>query len=119
MGARPVVSFIANKYTMLAAALVVRPLELSHDSNYDDQPRRFTLGPGERRSIANYTSAGKDVAGQISGGYSLSIKTTSAVKTIDAQTLRAALARVEKVEDNTVRAWTIENRSFCPNGASQ
>jgi hypothetical protein len=97
------------------------PLELSlvHDSNYDDQPRRLTLAPGERRSIANYRSAGKDVSGQISARYSLVIKTASAVKTIDAQTLRTALARVEKVEDNAVRAWTIEDRSFCPAEALQ
>ncbi|MGF6205452.1 hypothetical protein [Pseudomonas frederiksbergensis] len=97
------------------------PLELSlaHDSNYDDQPRRFTLSPGERRSIANYRSAGKDVAGQISERYSLSINTTGAVKTIDAQMLRAALTRVEKVEDRAVRTWTIEDRSFCPSEALQ
>lgn len=97
------------------------PLELSlaHDSNYDDQPRRFTLGPGERRSIANYRSAGKGVVRQISDRYSLSINTTGAVKTIDAQMLRAALARVEKVEDRAVRTWTIEDRSFCPSEASQ
>ncbi|WP_253911862.1 hypothetical protein [Pseudomonas sp. CVAP len=92
------------------------PLELSlvHDSNYDDQPRSFTLSPDERRSIANYTSAGKDVSRQVSDQYSLSIKTARAVKTIDAQTLRSALKRVEKVEEKAVRSWTIDDRSFCP-----
>jgi cell division ATPase FtsA len=72
------------------------------------------LRPDERRSIANYTSAGKDVSGQISDQYSLSIKSASAVKTIDGQALRTALARVEKVEEKAVRSWTVDDRSFCP-----
>jgi hypothetical protein len=103
-----------NDVYLLNTCAVPLELSLAHDSNYDDQPRSFTLNPHERRSIANYTSAGKDVSGQISDQYSLSIKTAHAVKTIDAQMLRSALTRVEKVEEKAVRSWTIDDPSFCP-----
>jgi hypothetical protein len=92
------------------------PLELSvvHDSNYDDKARRLVLSPNQRRTIANYRSFGEDVAGQISDQYSLSIKSPTATKTIDAQTLRKAVASTERTEQKAVRSWVITDGSFCP-----
>ncbi len=92
------------------------PLELCvvHDSNYDDKPRRLALNPDQRRTIANYSSFGEDVAGQISDQYSLSIKSPTATKTIDAQTLRKAVASTERTEEKAVRSWVITDGSFCP-----
>ncbi|CAI8847114.1 DUF4410 domain-containing protein [Pseudomonas sp. IT-347P] len=92
------------------------PLELSvvHDSNYDDKARRLVLDPNQRRTIANYRSFGEDVAGQISDQYSLSIKSPTATKTIDAQTLRKAVASTERTEQKAVRSWVITDGSFCP-----
>lgn len=92
------------------------PLELSvvHDSNYDDKARRLVLSPNQRRTIANYRSFGEDVAGQISDLYSLSIKSPTATKTIDAQTLQKAVASTERTEEKAVRSWVITDGSFCP-----
>ena len=92
------------------------PLELSvvHDSNYDDKARRLVLTPNQRRTIANYRSFGEDVAGQISDLYSLSIKSPTATKTIDAQTLQKAVASTERTEEKAVRSWVITDGSFCP-----
>jgi len=92
------------------------PLELTlaNDSNYDDQPRSFTLAPNERSSIANYQSFGEEVAGQISDQYSLTLKSPTASKTIDVQALRQAIAGVEKTEEKAVRSWTINDGAFCP-----
>lgn len=92
------------------------PLELSvvHDSNYDDKARRLVLSPNQRRTIANYRSFGEDVAGQISDQYSLSIKSPTATKTIDAQTLQKAVASTERTEEKAVRSWVITDGSFCP-----
>jgi len=92
------------------------PLELSvvHDSNYDDKARRLVLSPNQRRTIANYRSFGEDVAGQISDLYSLSIKSPTATKTIDAQTLRKAVASTERTEEKAVRSWVITDGAFCP-----
>ncbi|WP_432218100.1 hypothetical protein ACREYJ_28090 [Pseudomonas kribbensis] len=92
------------------------PLELTlaNDSNYDDQPRSFTLAPNERSSVANYQSFGEDVSGQISDQYSLMLKSPTASKTIDAQALRKAIAGVEKTEENAVRSWTLDDGAFCP-----
>ena len=92
------------------------PLELSvvHDSNYDDKARRLVLNPNQRRTIANYRSFGEDVAGQISDQYSLSIKSPTATKTIDAQTLQKAVASTERTEEKAVRSWVITDGSFCP-----
>ncbi|MGY1888631.1 hypothetical protein A1354_08665 [Pseudomonas asplenii] len=92
------------------------PLELSvvHDSNYDDKARRLVLNPNQRRTIANYRSFGEDVAGQISDQYSLSIKSPTATKTIDAQTLRKAVASTERTEEKAVRSWVITDGAFCP-----
>ncbi|MFM9381181.1 hypothetical protein [Pseudomonas sp. UV AK001] len=92
------------------------PLELTlaNDSNYDDQPRSFALAPNERSSVANYQSFGEDVLGQISDQYSLMLKSPAATKTIDAQTLRKALASIEKIEERGVRSWTVDNGAFCP-----
>jgi hypothetical protein len=92
------------------------PLELTlaNDSNYDDQPRSFMLSPNERSSIANYQSFGEDVLGQISDQYSLTLKSPTASKTIDAQALRKATAGVEKTEEKAVRSWTLNDGAFCP-----
>lgn len=92
------------------------PLELSvvHDSNYDDKARRLVLSPNQRRTIANYRSFGEDVASQISDQYSLSIKSPTATKTIDAQTLQKAVASTERTEEKAVRSWVITDGSFCP-----
>ncbi|WP_224793260.1 hypothetical protein [Pseudomonas fluorescens] len=92
------------------------PLELSvvHDSNYDDKARRLVLNPNQRRTIANYRSFGEDVADQISDQYSLSIKSQTATKTIDAQTLRKAVASTERTKEKAVRSWVITDGSFCP-----
>jgi len=92
------------------------PLELSvvHDSNYDDKARRLVLSPNQRRTIANYRSFGEDVAGQISDLYSLSIKSPTATKTIDAQTLQKAVVSTERTEEKAVRSWVITDGSFCP-----
>ncbi|WP_262410284.1 hypothetical protein [Pseudomonas sp. N40(2020)] len=92
------------------------PLELSvvHDSNYDDKARRLVLNPNQRRTIANYRSFGEDVAGQISDQYSLSIKSSTGTKTIDAQTLRKAVASTERTEEKSVRSWVITDGAFCP-----
>ncbi len=92
------------------------PLELSlvHDSNYDDKARRLVLNPNQRRTIANYRSFGEDVAGQISDQYSLSIKSPTATKTIDAQTLRKAVASTERTEEKAVHSWVITDGAFCP-----
>jgi len=92
------------------------PLELTlaNDSNYDDQPRSFTLAPNERSSVANYQSFGEDVLGQISHRYSLVLKSPTASKTIDAQALRKAIAGVEKTEEKAVRSWTLDDGAFCP-----
>ncbi len=92
------------------------PLELSvvHDSNYDDKARRLVLNPNQRRTIANYRSFGEDVADQISDQYSLSIKSPTATKTIDAQTLRKAVASTERTKEKAVRSWGITDGSFCP-----
>ncbi len=89
-------------------------LTLANDSNYDDQPRSFTLAPNERSSVANYQSFGEDVLGQISDQYSLMLKSPTASKTIDAQALRKAIAGVEKTEENAVRSWTLDDGAFCP-----
>ncbi len=92
------------------------PLELTlaNDSNYDDQPRSFTLAPNERNSVANYQSFGEDVLGQISHRYNLMLKSPTASKTIDAQALRKAIAGVEKTEEKAVRSWTLDDGAFCP-----
>ncbi|MDX9671837.1 MULTISPECIES: hypothetical protein [unclassified Pseudomonas] len=92
------------------------PLELTvaNDSNYDDRPRSFMLSPNQRNSIANYQSFGEGVLGQISDQYSLTLKSPAATKTIDAQTLRKALASIEKTEERGVRSWTVNNGAFCP-----
>ncbi len=92
------------------------PLELTlaNDSNYDDQPRSFTLAPNERSSVANYQSFGEDVSDQISDQYSLMLKSPTASKTIDAQALRKAIAGIEKTEEKAVRSWTLDDGAFCP-----
>ncbi|CAI8840557.1 hypothetical protein EMIT0215P_250018 [Pseudomonas serboccidentalis] len=89
-------------------------LTLANDSNYDDQPRSFTLNPNQRSSIGNYQSFGEDVSGQISDQYSLSIKSPTAMKYIDAQTLRNAVASIKKTEEKAVRSWTVDTGAFCP-----
>lgn len=93
---------------------VLLELTLANDSNYDDQPRSFTLAPNERSSVTNYQSFGEDVSGQISDQYSLMLKSPTASKTIDAQALRKAIAGVEKTEENAVRSWTLDDGAFCP-----
>ncbi len=92
------------------------PLELTlaNDSNYDDQPRSFMLALNERSTIANYQSFGEDVSGQISDQYSLTLKSPTASKTIDAKALRKAIAGVEKTEEKAVRSWTLNDGAFCP-----
>jgi len=89
-------------------------LSLSHDSNYSDEPRRIALSPNQRSAIANYQSFGEDVDGQISDQFSLSIKSPAASKTVDAQTLRRAVASAEKTVRKAVRSWVIADGSFCP-----
>lgn len=103
-----------NDVYLLNTCAVPLELTVANDSNYDDQPRSFTLAPNERSSIANYQSFGEEVAGQISDQYSLTLKSPTASKTIDVQALRQAIAGVEKTEEKAVRSWTINDGAFCP-----
>ncbi|WP_176472337.1 hypothetical protein [Pseudomonas sp. Irchel 3H7] len=103
-----------NDVYLLNTCGVPLELTLANDSNYDDQPRSFTLNPNQRSSIGNYQSFGEDVSGQISDQYSLSIKSQNATKSIDAQTLRKAVASIKKTEEKAVRSWTVDTGAFCP-----
>ena len=103
-----------NDVYLLNTCGVPLELTLANDSNYDDQPRSFTLNPNQRSSIGNYQSFGEDVSGQISDQYSLSIKSPTAMKSIDAQTLRNAVTSIKKTEEKAVRSWTIDTGAFCP-----
>ncbi|WP_259699414.1 hypothetical protein [Pseudomonas fluorescens] len=104
----------SNNVFLVNTCGVPLELSLSHDSNYSDEPRRISLSPNQRSSIANYQSFGEDVVGQISDQFSLSIKSPAASKTIDAQTLRKAVASTEKTVKKAVRSWVIADGSFCP-----
>ncbi|MFI8397757.1 hypothetical protein ACIGEI_24165 [Pseudomonas sp. NPDC078863] len=103
-----------NDVYLLNTCGVPLELTLANDSNYDDQPRSFTLNPNQRSSIGNYQSFGEDVSVQISDQYSLSIKSQNGTKSIDAQTLRKAVASIKKTEEKAVRSWTVDTGAFCP-----
>lgn len=103
-----------NDVYLLNTCGVPLELTLANDSNYDDQPRSFTLNQNQRSSIGNYQSFGEDVSGQISDQYSLTIRSQNATKSIDAQTLRNEIASTKKTEEKAVRSWTVDNGALCP-----
>ncbi|WP_347902758.1 hypothetical protein [Pseudomonas purpurea] len=92
------------------------PLEIeSHgSSNFLPPIPAHVIAPGERAYVASYLSYGEDVSPQITCSYWLTVKGPERTRTVTADELRYAVAKVKREKNGRLRSWSIVDGSFCP-----
>lgn len=92
------------------------PLEIeSHgSSNFLPPIPAHVIAPGERDFVASYVSYGEDVSPQITCNYWLTVKGPERTRTVTADELRYAVAKVKREKVGSSRSWSIVDGSFCP-----